>query len=225
MNIAGIIDKVCVYAVPLVLALTVHEVAHGYVAKKHGDNTAKLAGRLTLNPLSHIDPIGTVALPLLFLSSGLPFIFGWARPVPINPYQFKDYRKGLRWVAASGPLSNLLMMMIWAFLYVSTFYLQQKYTSYDLVAFICNMALAGVSINAVLCVFNLIPIPPLDGSRIVNSYLSREASHQYMQLEPYGFFIITGLLLLGAFNVIKPVIAWMVSGSINLFDQIFLVLM
>ncbi|MCV2509296.1 MAG: site-2 protease family protein, partial [Neisseriaceae bacterium] len=117
MDIAGIFYKVCVYAIPMVLAVTVHETAHGYVAKKNGDYTADNAGRLTLNPLAHIDPIGTVVLPLFLLVMGAPFLFGWAKPVPVNPYQFKDYRKGMRQVAAAGPLSNLLMMFIWAALY------------------------------------------------------------------------------------------------------------
>ncbi|MBN3859445.1 site-2 protease family protein [Neisseriaceae bacterium PsAf] len=221
MDIAGIFYKVCVYAIPMVLAVTVHETAHGYVAKKNGDYTADNAGRLTLNPLAHIDPIGTVVLPLFLLVMGAPFLFGWAKPVPVNPYQFKDYRKGMRQVAAAGPLSNLLMMFIWAALYVGTFYLSQQNQGSNLISFINEMSMFGMVINTVLCVFNLVPIPPLDGSRIVNSYLSPEASSKYMKLEPYGFWIVLAALFLGLFQVMGPIVNWAIQAAITFFDKFF----
>ncbi|QRN41378.1 MAG: site-2 protease family protein [Neisseriaceae bacterium] len=220
MDIADIIYKVCVYTIPMVLAVTVHETAHGYVAKKNGDDTAKNAGRLTLNPLAHIDPIGTVVLPLLLLVLKVPFLFGWAKPVPINPSRFKDYRKGMRQVAASGPLSNLLMVFVWAALFVGTSYLSKNQDS-NLVSFIREMSQFGIVINAVLCVFNLMPIPPLDGSRVISSYLSPEAYSQYMKLEPYGLWIVIAALFLGLFQVIWPIVGWIIRMAITFFDNIF----
>jgi Zn-dependent protease len=174
-------------AVVLLFSVIVHEVAHGYVALRNGDPTAKMLGRITLNPIPHIDPIGTILLPALLLMSGAGIIFGWAKPVPVNPMNFRNYRWGEITVSAAGPLSNLALAVVFSYV------LQLGPPNLGLM----QMALWGVKINIFLALFNLIPIPPLDGSHIVSTLLPRDLARMYAYLEPVGFILILVLFYTG----------------------------
>lgn len=180
----------------LFFSVIVHEVAHGYVALLNGDPTAKIAGRLTFSPIPHIDPIGTILLPALMLVTQSGFLFGWAKPVPVNPMNFRNYRWGEITVSAAGPLSNLTLAII------SAQILPFAEGNPGLAIF-CYY---GCVINIFLMIFNLVPIPPLDGSRVLMPFLPRPLNYYYAQLEPYGFIIIMLLLYSGVLNfIIKPV--------------------
>jgi len=209
----NVIQQFVIWAIPALLAITLHEVAHGWAALKCGDPTAQMLGRLSLNPLKHVDPIGTVLLPIaLFFFGG--FIFGWAKPVPVNPRNFKNPRPNSAWVAFAGPGANLLMMLVWAVVIkLSTFLTTSSPTA---AVVLLNMGYAGVAVNVILAVINLIPIPPLDGSRIVSSCLSPAAERQYSRIEPYGIWIMLLLLVTGALShFIGPIIGlingWVMS--------------
>jgi Zn-dependent protease len=196
------VQKIAVWAIPVLFAITLHEVAHGWVARKLGDPTAEMLGRLTLNPLKHIDPIGTVLIPLLLLVLG-GFIFGWAKPVPVTPQNLRNPRRDMAIVAAAGPLSNLLMAVFWVLIVKLAFALSANMPQFATP--LSYMGIAGVTINLVLMVLNLIPLPPLDGGRVVNGLLPPRLSWQYSRIEPYGFFIILALLATGALSyIISP---------------------
>jgi len=184
--------EMALMAVVLIFSIVVHEVAHGYVALKNGDPTARILGRLTLNPIPHIDPIGTILLPLLLLFSGAGILFGWAKPVPVNPLNFRNYRWGEMTVSAAGPLSNLALAVLFSFL------LQLGPVNLGLM----KMALWGVQINIFLALFNLIPIPPLDGSHILAILLPRDLARLYAYLEPVGFILILVLFYSGLMGVV-----------------------
>lgn len=195
----NLIQKIAVYALPVLLAITLHEAAHGYVAKIMGDNTAYMMGRVTLNPLKHIDPIGTVLLPLLAVTLG-GFLFGWAKPVPVNVGNLREPRTGMRWVAAAGPAANLVMAVMWVFLLKLAIGMDNDYT-----APLALMSQAGVSINVVLMVLNLMPILPLDGGRIVESLLPPRQAYSFSRLEPYGMWILLALVLTGLLSpILRP---------------------
>lgn len=201
------IELIILYAIPVIFAITVHEVAHGWVANKLGDPTAKRLGRLTLNPLKHIDPIGTVALPGLLILLGSKFIFGWAKPVPVTWQNLKNPRRDMALVAAAGPVSNFLMALFWALVFKLTivFATQDSHAFYALT----TMATAGIIVNLILMVLNLVPLPPLDGSRVVSSFLPPKAGYYYNRVEPYGFYILIALLFTGIlFKVLWPVIGF-----------------
>jgi Zn-dependent protease len=187
-----LIEKISVAIIPVLFAITVHEAAHGFVAFKLGDPTAKMLGRLTLNPLKHIDPIGTVLVPLIMFYLG-GFIFGWAKPVPINERYFKHKRRDIALTAIAGPLSNFLMAACWAL--ILHFFAKNNLP----VTLMCEI---GVLINSVLFILNLIPIPPLDGSRVISSLLPFRISYYYDRLAPYGFFILLGFYFLGLLGFI-----------------------
>jgi Zn-dependent protease len=193
-----LVQKIVVWALPVIFAITVHEVAHGWVAKKYGDNTAFAQGRLTLNPIHHIDLLGTIILPGLLLLSGTGFIFGWAKPVPVNGRYFKNPRRDMAMVALAGPVSNLLMALLWALLARLGVLIDIETVSKPL----AYMGIAGISINLILAVLNLIPLPPLDGSRIITAMLSHKMAYQYNQLEPYGFYILIALMYFGILGMI-----------------------
>ena len=198
MNQFSVPQMFAIWTLPVIFAITVHEVAHGWVANKFGDPTAKLLGRLTLNPIKHIDILGTVIIPaiLLLLSSG--FIFGWAKPVPVNYNNLKRPKRDMAFVAAAGPFANLLMAIIWVLIAKLGILIGKDNVGF----WFYYMGHAGVMINLVLMVLNLIPIPPLDGSRVVTSFLSPTAAATYNKLESWGFFILLALLALGLLTYI-----------------------
>lgn len=187
----------------LLFAIVIHECAHAWMASRCGDNTARYAGRITLNPLPHIDPIGTIIFPLLLILSRSPFIIGWAKPVPINPLNFNDPRVDLARVGASGPLSNIGLAIISSFLVWIFTYLPIGEIKNSLIIIL----LFSVLINLLLAVFNLIPVPPLDGSQIISGLLPTHLAMRYETIRPYGFIILFFLLLSGLlWTIILPVV-------------------
>ena len=183
------IQKVTVYALPIIFAITVHEAAHGYAAKHFGDLTAYNQNRISLNPLRHIDPIGTIILPALTVLLG-GVLFRWAKPVPVNFMNLRHPKKDMLWVAAAGPFSNLIMAIFWTILFGRSTYFPESMS-----LFIQQMGIAGISINLSLMVLNLIPLPPLDGGRIAVSLLPNHLAYKYAQVERYGFLILIILLM------------------------------
>lgn len=189
----NIIQEIAVYAIPVLFAITVHEAAHGYVARMFGDNTAYVLGRVTLNPVKHIDPVGTIAVPLgMVLLTG--FMFGWAKPVPVDWGSLRKPKRDMIWVAAAGPGVNLVMAVVWALIYrtLSAAGVQENY--------FYLVAQAGISVNLVFMALNLLPIPPLDGGRIVSGLLPSRMSIAYSRIEPYGLFILLALMFTGALS-------------------------
>lgn len=196
-----VIQKIVIYALPVIFAITVHEAAHGYAARYFGDMTAFNAGRITLNPVKHIDPFGTILLPALTVMLG-GILFGWAKPVPVDFRRLRNPKKDMLWVAAAGPASNFLMAIFWA--------LVMKFSVNAPEAFVLPMTLmakAGVSINIVLMVLNLLPLPPLDGGRIAVSLLPMRLARPFAQIERYGFIILIVLLFSGVLSrILDPLI-------------------
>lgn len=193
------IQYVAVAVLPLIFAITVHEAAHGWVANKLGDGTAKAQGRLTFNPIPHIDPIGTIVLPILMmLTTG--FIFGWAKPVPIDLRNLHHPRRDWAIISVAGPLSNLAMALIWGVVWKITMLLPQSMVYIALP--LALMAKIGITFNVILLVLNLLPLPPLDGSRVLGWLLPPRAAMQLDKIEPYGIFILIGLLYFGLWDVV-----------------------
>ena len=216
MDIASIIQTITVYAIPLIFAITIHETAHGYVARMCGDPTAYMLGRPTLNPIKHIDPVGTILVPgaLLIMSavtgmSGI--IFGWAKPVPINFRNLRNPKTDMIWVAAAGPGANLVQAVIWAII------LKILFIAGIDSDFLAQMCLAGVSCNIVLMALNLIPIPPLDGGRIVTGLLPPGMAWQYSRIEPYGMYILFALILTGTLSFFMRPFMHLGSSIVRLF--------
>ena len=198
MDDLTLIQRIVVWILPVVFAITVHELAHGWVAKQYGDQTAWVLGRLTLNPLKHIDLVGTLLIPGILLLTGTGFIFGWAKPVPVDPRNFARPRQTMAIVALAGPIANLLMAIGWAVLARIGVSLNIEAISSPLI----YSGVAGISINLVLALLNLLPIPPLDGSRILTGVLPIQWAWRYNQLERYGFIIIMILLATDALSAI-----------------------
>ncbi|HAL40134.1 MAG TPA: site-2 protease family protein [Polaromonas sp.] len=192
MDIANLIQTVAIYALPVLFAITVHEAAHGYVARHFGDNTAYMLGRVTLNPLKHIDPIGTIAMPLLlyFATSGA-FLFGYAKPVPVNFGQLRNPKRDMIWVALAGPGANLIQALLWGIL----LYLLLGAAVTE--PFFIKMCQGGILVNVVMFVFNLFPLPPLDGGRILVGLLPYKQAALVSRVEPWGFFIVMALIISG----------------------------
>jgi len=200
MDELTLLQRIVVWILPVIFAITVHEVAHGWVAKKYGDNTASILGRLTLNPIKHIDLFGTILIPGLLLLSGTGFIFGWAKPVPVDARNFKNPLRDMAIVALAGPVANLLMAVGWALIARLGVAL---HTQSEAIALpLIYTGIAGISINLVLALLNLLPIPPLDGSRILTGILPRYWAWQYNRLERFGFIILLLLLYTRVLNLI-----------------------
>jgi Zn-dependent protease len=192
VDIQNLVQTVLIYALPVLFAITVHEAAHGYAARHFGDNTAWMLGRVTLNPVKHIDPVGTILMPLLlyFATSGT-FLFGYAKPVPVNFGQLRNPKRDMVWVALAGPASNFVQALLWAVLLVvlSGTGVQER--------FFLEMAQAGVLVNLVMWAFNLFPLPPLDGGRILVGLLPWKQAQVVARIEPWGFFIVMALVIAG----------------------------
>lgn len=201
------------FAIPILFAITVHEVAHGWVAFQYGDPTAYQQGRLTLNPIKHIDPIGTLLVPTLMVLLG-GIIFGWAKPVPVDHRRLRDPKRSMVLVAAAGPASNLIMAFLWGVILKSA-----DVWADDSVAFFQMMAFNGIWINIILMVLNLLPIPPLDGSHIVKQLLPPAYQRKYDQVIPYGFFILIALAFSGIlFAILFPMCRFVFNAITSLLD-------
>jgi len=203
MPIDQLIQTIALAAIPVLFAITLHEAAHGYVARYFGDMTAYQQGRISLNPIRHIDPVGTILLPLLTLWMG-GILFGWAKPVPVNFAALRHPKKDMLWVALAGPASNLLMVFGWAFIAKIALAFPENYYAVPMV----EMAKIGININVVLMVLNLLPLPPLDGGRIAISMLPHRQAYQLAKIEPYGMFILI-------FLAVTPILWWILRPFMN----------
>jgi len=192
MNLPHLIQTIALYAIPVLLSITLHEAAHGYAARHFGDNTAYMAGRITLNPLKHIDLMGTILMPLLlYLATSGAFLFGYAKPVPVRFGKLRNPKRDMVWVALAGPASNFVQALLWGAL----FYLLQGAGVSE--AFFLDMAQGGILVNVVMFVFNLFPLPPLDGGRILVGLLPYRQAMLVSRVEPWGFYIVMALVLAG----------------------------
>jgi len=221
LDFAGLIQAIALGAIPIAFAITLHEAAHGYAARFFGDPTADQAGRISLNPLRHIDPVGTVAVPLLILvtskllGGGSGILFGWAKPVPVNFGRLRNPKRDMLWVAAAGPGANLFMALFWTLLLKMTLMLPETYFSVPLM----GMAQIGIVVNVVLMLLNLFPLPPLDGGRIAVSLLPDRLAWRFAMLEPYGFIILLFLLFTGILvQVLGPLRDAVLTALTVLFD-------
>jgi Zn-dependent protease len=199
----NLVQTIAIYALPVIFAITLHEAAHGYVAKHFGDLTAYAEGRVSLNPLRHIDPIGTIALPLVLLAlsklfGGGGILFGWAKPVPVNFSNLRHPKRDMLWVAAAGPFSNFVMALFWALAVKIALASQGSYFALPLAL----MGAAGVFVNVIFMVLNLLPLPPLDGGRILVSLLPHRLAYNIARIEPYGFIILIVLLFTGVLGLV-----------------------
>lgn len=219
MDAANIIREVTISAVPILMAITFHEVAHGYVAMRCGDPTAKMMGRLTLNPIKHIDPIGTVLVPLILIMTGAP-VFGWAKPVPVNPLNFGKLRRDNMLVSAAGPATNVALAWVSVVLLYTMLIVmgltgigdKMGPVSRPLIA----MLQASLGINIWLAAFNLMPIPPLDGSHILESVLPDDMARQYERIAPYGMIILMVLIFTGLYKYIIAPLAGLIQIVLEL---------
>lgn len=205
MDATELLQTVLIYALPVLFAITVHEAAHGYVARHFGDPTATMLGRVTLNPLKHIDPIGTILMPLLlYFSTSGAFLFGYAKPVPVDFSRLRHPKRDMIWVALAGPVSNFLQAILWAVLLIVLV------VSGAHERFFLEMARAGILTNLVMWAFNLFPLPPLDGGRILAGLLPPKLAYQFSRIEPFGFFIVLGLVVFGFVGTwwLRPLMGW-----------------
>jgi Zn-dependent protease len=219
MDLAHLVQTISIYALPVIFGITLHEAAHGYVAKHFGDMTAYVLGRVSLNPVRHIDPVGTIIVPLAILlvtswGAGQGMLFGWAKPVPVNYHALRKPKRDMMWVAAAGPAANLAMALGWALTAKLALVMPNNYFTDPL--FLISQA--GVTVNLVLMLLNLIPLLPLDGGRIVAGLLPTRMADQYARLEPWGFPILLALMFT---NVLGIVLGPMVAGSLQLIANAF----
>jgi Zn-dependent protease len=217
MDVHNLVQTIAIYALPVLFAITLHEAAHGYVARHFGDMTAYAQGRISLNPLRHIDPVGTIIVPIAILvtatlAGGAGYLFGWAKPVPVNYSALKRPKQNMMWVAAAGPAANLAMALAWALLLKLADMMAQSHAS----VLLRQIFVAGIQVNVVLMVLNLLPILPLDGGRILASLLPHRVAWKYSRLEPWGFPILLLLMFSGYLAVLlRPVVAasYLVIGT------------
>ena len=209
----NIVQTIAIYALPVIFAITLHEAAHGYVAKHFGDLTAYAQGRVSLNPIRHIDPIGTILLPLVTLLLG-GILFGWAKPVPVNFSALRRPKQDMLWVALAGPGANLFMALLWGFAIKLGLAMSESDLSQPMIL----MGEAGIKINIVLMVLNLLPLPPLDGGRIAVSLLPLRMAENFSRIEPYGFMILLLLLITG---VLGAMIGPFISMGIRMVAWVF----
>ena len=203
----SIIQNIAIYALPVIFAITLHEAAHGYVAKHFGDLTAYTQGRVSLNPLRHIDPLGTIILPVVTLMLG-GILFGWAKPVPVNFSALRNPKQDMLWVALAGPGANFFMAFLWGFVIKLGLGLPESNLSDPMIL----MGEAGIKINVILMVLNLLPLPPLDGGRVAVSLLPHRMGDSFAKIEPYGFMILVLLLMTGVLGaVIGPFIGFTIQ--------------
>lgn len=195
---SDIIYKIATWILPILLAITLHEYAHGWAANKLGDTTAKMLGRLTINPIKHIDPVGTLLIPAVLILISSPFLFGYAKPIPVNTNNLKNPRKDMALIAIAGPLANLIMAFGWGLIISISMNLGDPAVAKGMT----QMAFNGILINVVLMVLNLLPLPPLDGGRVLAGIVSRNIANVLDKIEPYGFFILIGLLIIGGLDLI-----------------------
>lgn len=213
----SLVQTISVWIIPILLAITLHEAAHAYVAHRLGDSTAKMMGRLSMNPIRHVDLVGTIIVPIVIaLLSQFQFVFGWAKPVPINYNQLNHPRRDMALVAAAGPLSNLTMALLWAMIFKIGLLLGPKTSM--LALYMALTGQAGILINLILAFLNLIPIPPLDGSRVLMRFLPPNLAIQYSKIEPFGIFIILGLL---ATNILSLILTPPIVGSLQVIYALF----
>lgn len=210
-SVESLLETILVWAIPLLTAITLHEAAHGYTAYRLGDATAYLQGRVSLNPIRHVDLLGTIIIPLVLLATGSSFIFGYAKPVPVNFSQLQHVRRDTILVALAGPFSNLVMAFIWTLLKLVLLLCLPGNV------FLLKMANAGIAVNLVLFAFNLFPLPPMDGGRIMLSLLPPQMAYQFAKVERYGFFILMGLIYLGVTSYWMRPVMMIGKWVINLF--------
>lgn len=223
-NIYSIIQLICIAAIPLIFAVTLHEAAHGWIASKLGDQTASIQGRVSLNPMRHIDPFGTIILPLVLLAIG-GFIFGWAKPVPIAYQNLRHPRRDMALVAIAGPAANLVMAFFWAIVAKLSHFVFLNAHAHDMMKstalFLHLASRFGIMINCVLLVINLIPIPPLDGSRVITSLLPPQAARKYNLLEVHGLWIFLGLIFILYATNMLGIIYGPIYALINWIQHLF----
>ncbi len=217
-----LIQTVLIYALPVLFSITVHEAAHGYAARYFGDHTASMLGRITLNPIKHIDPVGTLLMPaLLYFATSGAFLFGYAKPVPVNFNNLRHPKRDMVWVALAGPAANLLQALLWLALLITLLSTGAQER------FFLEMARAGVLVNLVMWAFNLFPLPPLDGGRIAVGLLPYSAARQLDRVEPYGFFIVMALVISGVvgsywlrplMRITNEALLWLLQPLIFLFS-------
>jgi Zn-dependent protease len=204
---------ISIWAIPVLFAITLHEVAHGWTARYFGDRTAELLGRLSLNPLRHIDPVGTVLIPGALLALGLP-LFGWAKPVPVATGELRNPRRAAILVALAGPAANLFMALAWCAVLAAVLQIRRGQT---LDNWVVLMAQAGIRVNAVLALFNLLPIPPLDGGRVLAGILPARLGAKFEKIAPAGMFIVVGLSVLG-------LLGWLFRPAYRAISHVIMVL-
>lgn len=220
MDFASNMQRLSIMIVPFLVAVIFHEVAHGFIAYRWGDSTARDQGRITFNPVPHIDPLGTLILPILMMFTGSGMLFGWARPVPINPARFRKYRAGLFWVSLAGPAMNFLIAAVSGLAFAATL----KFASPEFYLFepLIEMTKVSVMLNFSLGIFNLLPLPPLDGSKIIESFLPYNAMKAYESIAQYSFWILLALIMTGALSILSGPIQFLTRftliESISLFQ-------